>query len=42
MGLVDTYTNEQDKAVINNLPESWQDINEKGTLVTKRQLTMAT
>ena len=40
-GLLDTYTNEQYKAVINNLPESWQYIDEKGTLVTKRQLTMA-
>ena len=35
-GLLDTYTNEQYKSVINNLPKSWQDINEKGTLVAKR------
>jgi hypothetical protein len=40
-GHLDTYTDEYYKVVINNLPKSWQDINEKGTLVTKRQLTMA-
>ena len=35
-GLLDTYIYEQYKAVINNLPESWQDIKKKGTLVIKR------
>jgi hypothetical protein len=40
--LLDTYTNEQFKTSINNLPDSWQDINDKGTIVTKRQLKMAT
>ena len=38
---LDTYTDEQYKAIINNMPDLWQDINEKGTLVTKRQLKMA-
>jgi hypothetical protein len=41
--LLDTYTDEQFKTTINNLlPDSWQDINKKGTIVTKRQLKMAT
>ena len=40
-GLMDTYTDDMYKVVIHNLPELWHDINEKGTLATKRQLTMA-
>jgi hypothetical protein len=36
--LMDTYTDEKFKTTINNLPDSWQDTNEKGTIVTKRQL----
>ncbi len=40
-GLMVTCTDEQYKANIKNLPESWQDVNEKGTEVTKRQLVMA-
>jgi hypothetical protein len=39
--LLDTYTDEQFKTTINNLPDSWQDTNEKDTIVTKRQLKMA-
>ena len=39
--LLDTYTDEQPKAVIKKLPEHWQEINEKGTIVTKRLLLMA-
>jgi len=33
--LLDTYTDEQYKARINNLYDSWQDKNEKGALITK-------
>ena len=40
-GLLDTYTDEQYKAAIAKLPEAWQDVNEKGTLVTKGLLLMA-
>jgi hypothetical protein len=40
--LLDTYTDEQFKTTINNLPDPWQDTNEKGTIVTKRQLSMST
>jgi len=39
--ILDTYTDERFKAVINKLPETWQEIKEKGTMVTKRQLLMA-
>jgi hypothetical protein len=39
--LLDTYTGEQFKAVIMKQPKAWQEINEKGTIVTKRQLLMA-
>jgi len=40
-GLIDTYTDEQFKAAIKKLPEAWQDLNEKGIIVTKRQLLIA-
>jgi hypothetical protein len=40
-GLLDTYTDEQYKATIQKLPEAWQDLKEKDTVVTKRQLLIA-
>jgi len=40
-GLFDTYTDEQYEATIKNLPEAWQDVNEKGTVITNRLLLMA-
>jgi hypothetical protein len=40
-GLLEAYTDEQYKAAIKNLPDAWQDVNEKGKFVTKRQLLMA-
>ena len=40
-GLLDTYTDEQLKATIKKLQEAWKDLNEKGTVVTTRQLLMA-
>jgi len=39
--LLDAYTDDQLKAFIKKLPEAWQEINEKGTIVTKRQFRMA-
>jgi hypothetical protein len=40
-GLLDTYTDEQYKVAIKNLPEYWQDVNKNSKVVTKRQLIMA-
>jgi hypothetical protein len=39
--ILDIYTDEQLKAPLKKLLEAWQDINEKGTIVTKLQLLMA-
>ncbi len=39
---LDTNTDELLKPLINDLPNTWQDINEKGALVTKRQLQIST
>jgi hypothetical protein len=39
--ILDTYTDKQFKAVIKKLPEPWQEIDKKDTLVSKRQLQMA-
>jgi hypothetical protein len=39
--LLHTYTDEKCKEVIKNLPQAWQEINEKGTIFTKRQLQVA-
>jgi hypothetical protein len=40
-GLIDTYTDEQFTTIIKTLPKGWQEVNEKSTIVKKRQLLMA-
>ncbi len=40
-GLLDTYTDEQYTSFRRNMPNAWQNVNEKGTVVKKRQLLMA-